>query len=132
MKKPTPKFLLVIASLLFFSCNAFAQWVPLLENTQNDTMFYDPTRIVQNDDYFHVRVYTNFATPKTINQFSSQSAMMHLSINCKKKTFYVLQMIGYEAANLAGKSKAQNYNYPKIAVIPEKSSVAEVAKQICG
>jgi len=120
--------------LIFFlitSFNVKADWVPLLENTRNDMMYYDPSRIVQNGDFFHVRIYSNFASGRPNDTFTSKSSMTHVSINCRNKTFSILQMIDFDGENLQGKSRPKNFPYPKISAIPEKSSIEELERRIC-
>jgi hypothetical protein len=125
------KLHLFFSVFLLLSFYSNAQWVPLLENTRNDTMYYDPTRIVQNSDNFHVRMYSNFASGRSNDTYSSKSSMTHISINCRNKTFSILQMIDFDGENLQGKSRPKNFSYPKISPIPEKSSIAELERRIC-
>ena len=124
-----PPLLLYVFLLISFQSQA--QWVALLENTRNDTMYYDPTRIVQNGDIFHVRIYSNFANARPNDSYASQSTMTHVSINCRNKTFSILQMIDFDDQNLRGKSRPKNFPYPKMSPIPEKSSISELEKKIC-
>jgi hypothetical protein len=124
-----PQLLLSIFLVVSFYSNA--QWVPLLENTRNDLIYYDPTRIVQNGNIFHVRIYSNFARSRPDDLYASKSTMTHVSINCRNKTFSVLQMIDFDEQNLQGKSRPKNFPYPKISPIPEKSSISELEKKIC-
>jgi hypothetical protein len=125
------KLHLFLSIFLLISFYSNAQWVPLLENMRNDTMYYDPTRIVQNGDNFHVRMYSNFASGRPNDTYTSKSSMTHISINCRNKTFSILQMIDFDGENLQGKSRPKNFSYPKISPIPEKSSIAELERRIC-
>ncbi|WP_281969446.1 MULTISPECIES: surface-adhesin E family protein [unclassified Polynucleobacter] len=122
---------ILLSLLLVISFHTSAQWVPLLENTRNDTMFYDPSSIVQNGNLFHVRIYSNFTKARPDDSYASKSTMTHVSINCRNKTFSVLQMIDFDEQNLRGNSRAKNFSYPKMSPIPEKSSISELEKKIC-
>ena len=125
------KLHLFVSIFLLFSFYSNAQWVPLLENILNDKMYYEPTRIVQNGDIFHVRIYSNFENARPNDSYASQSTMTHVSINCRNKTFSVLQIIDFDEQNLQGKSRPKNFPYPKMSPIPEKSSMSELEKKIC-
>jgi len=99
------KLHLFVSIFLLFSFYSNAQWVPLLENILNDKMYYDPTRIVQNGDIFHVRIYSNFENARPNDSYASQSTMTHVSINCRNKTFSVLQMIDFDDISRQNKIK---------------------------
>lgn len=119
---------------LLLLCTAFAshaQWQAIVQNTRNDIVYFDPTQIVRNGDNLHVRIYSNFADFKPSDAALSQSSMSHISINCKKKTFSVLQIVDFDEANLQGRSRPKNFPYPKISAIPPQSSIREIEQTIC-
>ena len=122
---------LLIVCILNIPSISSAEWVALLKNTQEDTIYYDPKMIVQNGKNRHVRIYSNYgvAIADAKNRFFS--SMMHVSIDCKMKTFSVLQVVNFEYLNLQGKSQSKTFTYPKISPIPEKSSMSELEKKIC-
>lgn len=126
----TLKFLPILFFCLWVNIS-HAQWVPIVQNIQDDIVYYDPTRIVQNGDFFHVRIYSNFSNPRPGDISASRSSMTHLAINCQKKTFFVPQIIDFDGINLQGASRPKNFPFPKIAAIPEKSSVQEIGKKVC-
>jgi hypothetical protein len=124
------KFLLILFSCLCLNIS-HAQWVPIVQNIQDDVVYYDPSRIVQNGDFLHVRIYSNFSNPRPGDISASRSSMTHLAINCQKKTFFVPQIIDFDGINLQGASRPKNFPFPKISAIPEKSSVQEIGKKVC-
>jgi predicted nucleotidyltransferase len=117
--------------LIFYSSFVFANWVPVLKNQVGDTLFYDPSQIVQVGDDRHVRMYSNFVEARPADTYESKSSMMHLSINCKRRTFSVLQIVDFDDENLSGTKRPKTFSYPKISKIPDKSSIHEIEKRIC-
>jgi hypothetical protein len=122
---------MIFLTLLSVCVISLAQWVPIVKNIADDTLFYDPSKIIQNGDFFDIRMYTNFKQTRPGDSYGSKSSMMHLSMNCNKKTFYILQMVDFDEEDLQGKSRAKNFQYPKSSPIPDKSSISEIYKQIC-
>ena len=51
---------LLIVCILNIPSISSAEWVALLKNTQEDTIYYDPKMIVQNGKNRHVRIYSNY------------------------------------------------------------------------
>ena len=115
----------------FVSIESFGGWIPLLKNTYDDSIYFDPARIKKNGDDLHVVTFTNYHQAKTTNNYQMRSSMTHLSINCSKKTFMVHQVINYEGADLQGKDHPFNFQHPKISTIPENSSVSMIYSKIC-
>jgi hypothetical protein len=121
-------FLYVIA---FSSFSSFGAWVPLLKNTNDDTMYFDPARVKKNGDDLHVATYSNYKKSRLSKGFESMSSMTLLSINCAKKTFMIHQILDYEDENLQGKNQTISFQYPKISPIPDNSSVSLIQDKIC-
>ena len=124
-------FHLLTICLLVFPTIASAEWVALLKNVNEDVIYYDPKMIVENGSQRHVKMYSNYYKLKSDGKNRIASSMMHLAIDCKKKTFSVLQLINFDDYNLQGSQIAKNFPYPKINSIPDKSSISEIEKVIC-
>jgi hypothetical protein len=125
------RFQLLTVCLLIFPSIVLADWVALLKNVNEDVIYYDPKMIVENGSQRHVKMYSNYYKPKSDGQNRIASSMMHLAIDCKRKTFSVLQLINFDDYNLQGSQSAKNFPYPKINSIPDKSSISEIEKVIC-
>ena len=124
-------FLMILFCILNLPNISSAEWVPVLKNTTDDTIYYDPKMIVENGSKRHIRMYSNYANPKSDGKNSIFSSMMHLAIDCKMKTFSILQRIDYSYMDLQGNSYPKNFQYPKISTIPNNSSISELEKKIC-
>ena len=121
----------VLFFIAFVSIDSFAKWVPLLKNTGNDSIFFDPARVKKMGDDLHVVTLTNYQQAKMTKDYPMWSTMTHLSINCAKKTFMIHQVINYEEEDLQGKDHPMNFKYPKISPIPDTSTVSMIYSKIC-
>ncbi len=84
------KIIILLLSLLSFSC--WGEWIPVSQNSQGDTTYFDNKSILIKGPYLR---YWELSDYKNNNQYGYMSAKIFKQVNCNSTIFQKLQFISF-------------------------------------